>query len=74
MGTSTIPDDLSREVDRIKNHVIPTHVRPGENESFPLVMMRRTLDAASRAMAAGDIAAMALAYQSLRAYTAKPGT
>jgi hypothetical protein len=65
---STLGDELPKEMARIRDVVMPAYVEIGPAGTFALVMMRRDLDAAARAMAEGDLVTMIAAYKSLKEY------
>lgn len=63
----TLGDALPREMARVRDHVLP-HYTPEVNGQFAAGMMRADLDAAAKALAEGDVAAMIVAYQSLKGW------
>jgi hypothetical protein len=66
--TETIADALPKEMTRIRDEVMPLYDAIGPAGGFALAMMRRDLDSAAKAMAAGDLVAMISAYQALQGY------
>ena len=64
----TLGDALPREMARVRDEVMPAYVEIGWVGSFALALMRRDLDAAARAMAEGDVVAMARAFEALKGY------
>jgi len=65
--SETLGDALPREMARVTK-LIEIYASIGPAGSFAIAMMRRDLDLAARAMAEGDVAAMAAAYQSLKEF------
>lgn len=71
IGTiETLGDALPREMARVRDEVIPAYEAIGPNGRFALWSMRNVLDFASKALAEGDVVAMARAYKSLSEYDA----
>ena len=68
--SDTLGEALPKEMARVRDEVMPYYSDPALNGAgiFALTMMRRDLDAAAKAMAEGDVAAMITAYQSLKEY------
>lgn len=64
----TLGDALPREMARVRDVIMPRYQEIGPAGGFALAFMRRDLDAASKAMAEGDLPAMIAAYQSLKEY------
>lgn len=64
--TDTLGDALPREMARVRDEVLPAYLAIGENGAFAVMMIRRDLDAAARAMAEGDLPLMIWAYQRLK--------
>ena len=62
----TLADALPREMARVRDVVMPAYQAIGPAGAFALVLMRRDLDEAARAMAEGDVVAMLRVYQSLK--------
>lgn len=58
---------LPQEMARVRDHVLP-HYTPEVNGQFAAAMMRKSLDEAARALAEGDVVAMARAYEDLKGY------
>lgn len=64
---NSLGDALPREMARVRDKVLPVYLGiPGG--VFSATLMRQALDDAARAMAEGDVAAMASAYQSLKEF------
>lgn len=59
---------LPKEIARVRDEVLPAYINIGQPGALAAVMMRRDLDAASRAMIEGDIVAMLRAYNELKGY------
>jgi hypothetical protein len=70
MGTemNTLGDALPREMARVRDEVMPAYLEIGPVGAFALAAMRHDIDAAAKAMAAGDVLAMLRAYEALRGY------
>ena len=66
--TETLGDALPKEMARVRDEVMPPYQEIGPAGAFALAFMRRDLDLAATAMAAGDVAAMARALAALREY------
>lgn len=64
----TLGDALPKEMTRIRDEVIPAYIAIGRPGAFALAMMRADLDAAQRAMIAGDTVEMIRCYESLKGY------
>jgi hypothetical protein len=62
----TLGDALPREMARVRDEVMPAYQEIGPAGGFALMMMRRALDAAAKAMVEGDVVAMMRAYQALK--------
>lgn len=71
--TDTLGEALPREIARVRDEVLPEYLAlegtPGVFVGFAVNMMRRDLDAASKAMIAGDTVEMIRVYESLKGYT-----
>jgi hypothetical protein len=65
---STLGEDLPREMARVRDELLPMYdaIPTGV---FAATMMRNDLDAAARALAAGDVVEMLRVYQSLKGFT-----
>lgn len=63
---STVGDDLPREMERVRDEVMPAYLEVGPPGAFALALMRADLNEAARAMAAGDVVAMVRALETLR--------
>ena len=66
--TETIGEALPREMARVRDEVLPEYYTVGPEGALAIAMMKADLDAAARAMAEGDIAAMIRAYTELKEY------
>ena len=64
----TVGDALPKEMARIRDRVLPVYDAIPSG-AIAAAMMRHDLDAAARAMIAGDIVEMIRAYDSLRGYS-----
>ncbi len=65
---TTLGDALPNEMARIRDEVIPAYIEIGPAGQFALAMMRADLDAATRALASGDVIAMLRSYEKLKGY------
>lgn len=65
----TLGDALPREVARVRDEVLPAYLEIGPPGQFAAAMMRRDLDAASKAMIEGDTVEMIRVYESLKGYS-----
>jgi hypothetical protein len=65
----TLGEALPREMARVRDKVMPAYLSIGSAGVFALTMMRADLDAASMALAEGDVVAMLRAYHSLKQYS-----
>lgn len=66
---TSLGEALPAEMARVRDEVMPAYVEIGASGVPTLTMMRADLDAAARAMAEGDVAAMMRAYESLKGYS-----
>ena len=64
----SLGEALPKEMARVRDRVMPEYLAIGSAGRFALAMMRADLDAATKALAEGDIAAMIRAYESLKGY------
>lgn len=62
----TLGDALPKEIARVRDKVLPLYVNLGPTGTFGAMMIRRDLDAASKAMIEGDVVAMIRIYQELK--------
>lgn len=69
-SAETLGEALPREMARVRDHVMPAYLEIGPAGAFALAFMRADLDRAAHAMAAGDVAEMISAYESLKGYEA----
>jgi hypothetical protein len=65
----TLGEELPREMARVRDEVMPAYLEIGRAGVPALMMMRRALDDAARAMAEGDAVAMIRAYQDLKGFS-----
>lgn len=69
---NTLADALPREMARVRDQVMPQYLAlrdmPNVIVEPQLAIMRASLDAAAKAMAAGDVVAMLRCYQDLKEY------
>jgi hypothetical protein len=67
---SSLGEELPKEMARVRDEVVPAYSHPALNGAgaFALMMMRRDLDAAAKAMAEGDVVEMLRAYEALKCY------
>lgn len=70
MSSTAIPQDtlgdaLPREMARVRDQILPAYDSIGAAGAIAASMMRADLDAASKAMAEGDVVAMVRVYKSL---------
>lgn len=66
----TLGTALPREIARVRDEVLPMYLQIGPAGMFAATMMRRDLDAASKAMIEGDAVAMIRVYNSLKEWHA----
>lgn len=68
----TLGTALPHEMARVRDNVMPQYLAlrgmPNVNVEPALYLMRASLDAASKAMAEGDLVAMLRAYEDLKGY------
>lgn len=57
---------LPAEMARVRDEVLPAYLEVGPAGTFAVMMIRRDLDDATRALAEGDVVAMLRAYQKLK--------
>ena len=65
----TLGEALPREIARVRDEVLPCYLEVGPAGTFAATMMRRDLDAASKAMIECDLPEMIRVYESLKGYT-----
>ena len=68
MTTETLADALPREMARVRDKVMPAYVAIGAPGMLALMLMRRSLDLAAKAMADGNTVEMLAAYSDLKGY------
>ena len=66
--TETVGDALPRAMARVRDEIMPAYAAIGPAGVWALGSMRFDLDAAARAMAAGDVAGMVRALHELRGW------
>jgi hypothetical protein len=64
--STTLGEDLPKLMAYVRDTVIPIYQKVGPAGSFALMMIRKDLDFAAKAMAEGDVVAMIAAYKSLK--------
>lgn len=64
--SDTLGDALPREMARVRDKVLSVYATMGPAGAPAAFLMRRDLDAAARALAEGDVAAMITLYESLK--------
>jgi hypothetical protein len=52
----------------VRDEILPVYLEIGPAGAFAVMMMRRDLDEAQRAMIAGDVVAMLRCYEKLKEY------
>jgi hypothetical protein len=62
-------DALLAEMTRVRDEVMPHYIEIGRPGAFALIMMRKDLDAAARALAYHDIGEGVRLLESLKGYT-----
>lgn len=71
--TDTLGDALPREMARVRDEVLPLYLQlrgmPNVIVEPQIMMMRKDLDDAAKALAEGDVVAMLRVYQSLKEIT-----
>ncbi len=67
-NTTMLGDELPKIMARVRDVIMPRYVEIGPAGQFALAFMRRDLDRAARAMAAGDVVEMIQAYEALKSY------
>lgn len=65
----TLGDALPREMARVRDEVMPAYIEIGAPGTIALMLMRVSLDAATKALAEGDVVAMLAAYEDLKGYS-----
>lgn len=60
---------LPKEMARVRDKVMPIYIQIGQPGILALSMMRNSLDAATKALAEGDIVGMIRAFEDLRGYS-----
>lgn len=67
--TESLGDALPRKMAEIRDIYIPACERVGPAGQFAIAMMKRDLDRAARALAAGDVVEMLAVYRELEEYS-----
>lgn len=63
---SSLGEALPTEMARVRDEVIPTYLEIGQSGAFAVAWMRAELDAATKALAEGDVVEMVRCYQALK--------
>ena len=66
----SLGEALPREMARVRDELIPIYQSIGVAGSFALILMRKALDDAAKALAEGDVIAMIRVYQELKDFKA----
>jgi len=66
----SLGEALPKEMARVRDEVMPAYLSIGLPGSYALASMRMELDRAAKAMAEGDVAAMARCLASLKGFRA----
>lgn len=67
--TESLGDALPRKMAEIRDVYIPAYESVGPAGQFAIAMMKRDLDRAARALAAGDAVEMLVVYRKLEEYS-----
>ena len=70
MTTETLGDALPKEMARVRDKMIPIYEEVGPAGAFALMLMRKALDDAAKAMIEGDVVKMIAAYEDLKGFNA----
>lgn len=65
----SLAEALPIEMARVRDKVMPNYLEIGVAGAWALANMRSDLDAAAKAMAAGDVVEMIRVYESLKGYS-----
>lgn len=65
----SLGEALPREMARVRDEVMPAYIEVGPPGALALHFMRTSLDAATRALAEGDVIAMLQCYEDLKGYS-----
>jgi hypothetical protein len=65
---TSLGESLPAEMARVRDRVMPAYAEIGPAGAFGLMMMRRSLDLAAKALAEGDVVAMIAAHEDLKSY------
>lgn len=66
----TLGEELSKEMSRVRDELIPIYQSIGPTGGFALAMMRAELDRATKALAEGDLPTMIASYEALKGFKA----
>ncbi len=66
---TTVGEELPKEVERVRDEVMPAYQSVGQQGAVVLGWMRASVDRAEKAMASGDVVEMVRAYKELRGYS-----
>ena len=64
----TLGTALPAEMKRVRDELMPMYQSIGPSGQFALVLMRRELDVATKALAEGDVIQMLRSYEGLKAF------
>lgn len=62
----TLGDELPKEIARVRDIVLPLYIEIGPAGAIGAMLIRQSLDQASKAMMSGDVVAMIAAYKDLK--------
>lgn len=65
---NSLGEALPREMTRVRDEILPVYDGLGASGKPAAFLMRRSLDAAAKALAEQDVAGMAVAYEDLKGY------
>lgn len=68
MDIDTLGEELSREMARVRDEVMPAYLEIGQAGSIALSLMRQDLDAAAKALGEQDLLEALFRLKSLREY------
>lgn len=66
--STSLGEALPREIARVRDTVLPAYIEIGPSGAIAAYLIRRSMDAATRALAEGDVIAMLLCYEDLKGY------
>jgi len=67
---SSVGEEIQVEIKRVRDVVIPQYEEIGDAGKFAIIMMKQTLDEATKALAEGNVVSILRAYQNLKDITA----